>query len=193
MTPDSDWEHEVAFSNEYAPRLLAGYPRDQVQKCIMIDDLHSKRPVDKKFFEHVVSKLEVKPDCVYLESSFLLMAADIVKQIDPKVGALTDEEERQWLRDVRDKYNSTNDFLISWRKKDGAIMFSCPTLVATSYVYRLGLLSATVQPFWGEPIQKATTLVNLLSSKYLQVEANAQTIIKGVNPRALECIRWSFY
>ena len=170
VTPDTDWETEIRFANEHAPTILKAYSVDMLQKCIMIDDLHSKKPISNNFLDNIVNRLLVKPDCIYLESSFTLLASEIAnKPIDPKVGELTNENERQWLRDVSDKYNSSNDFLVSWRKSDGTIMFSCPTFVAASYLYRLRFVNADIKPVFGEHI------------------------IKGTYPEALKKISWSFY
>lgn len=193
VTPDTDWETEIHFANEYAPKILKAYSGDCFQKCIMIDDLHSKKKVGQSFVKTVVDKLNVKPDCIYLESAFLFLAAELVEKVDSRIGNLTNENERCWLRDLRDKYNSINDFLVSWREKDGTIMFSCPTLVAASYLYRLRILNGIVKSVNGDEIAKADGLINLLSSVFLQVEANAQTIIKATYPEALQKISWNFY
>ena len=193
VTPDTDWETEIQFANEYTPKILKAHSDYAFQKCIMIDDLHSNKPINDNFLEKIIDKLSIKPDCIYLESSFLFLASEIARNINPKVGELTNENERRWLRDVRDKYNSINDFLVSWRKTDGTVMFSCPTFVAASYLYRLRFLNADIKPVYGESIKKSDGLINLLSSTYLQVEANAQTIIRGTYPEALRKISWNFY
>ena len=193
MTPDTSWEREIEEANAHAPRLLEMYKGADIQKCIMIDDLHIKEPITADFVNKIIEKLVVKPDCIYLESSFVLAAADVAASIDPKIAEQTEAEERVWLKKVHDKYNSTNDFLVSWKNSDGTAMFSCPTLVATSYLYRLGLISTEIKPFWGQEIRKSDCLINLLSSSFLQVEANAQLIIKATQPTAISRIEWHFF
>lgn len=194
VTPDTSWEEEVEAANLNTPRLLDMHKGQEIQKCIMIDDLHSKVPITPEFIQSIVDLLVVKPDCIYLESSFTLIASDIAAKIDPAVAELAAPEgERVWLKKVHDQYNSVNDFLLSWRKTDGTIVFSCPTLVAASYLFRLGLIEADIKPVWGEEIKKTDILLSSLSSKYLQVESNAQLIMKATYPQAEDRIEWHFY
>jgi hypothetical protein len=113
--------------------------------------------------------------------------------IDPEVARKIQSEEYTWLQKVHNQYNSINDFMLSWKKSSGAVMFSCPALVATSYRYRLGLLGREIQSFSGQRIQKSDKVVNVLSSRYLQVEANADLIVKATYPEVEEKIAWHFY
>jgi hypothetical protein len=197
VTPDTHWETEINEANINTPALLNAYEGYDIQKCIMIDDLHSKFPITPEFIQKIVDQLEVKPDCIYLESSFVMTASDIAARIDPNVAiqdpASDRDNERIWLKKVHDQYNSTNDFLMSWKKGDGSVMFSCPTLVAVSYLARLGIINVEVKPIFGGAIKKADLLVNSLSSIYMQVESNAQLIIRATHPEALRRIRWHFY
>ena len=205
ISPDTHWETEIHHANVHAPAVLKMYEgmlggQDaEIQKCIMIDDLHSKQPVTPEFIQKLIDQLEVKPDCVYLESSFVVAASEIAAMIDPHV-ALKDQcyagdesTERTWLKNVHDKFDSTNDFLMSWKAADGSVVFSCPTVVAASYLARLGLVDVEVKPIYGSSIKKADMLVNVISSVYMSVEANTQLIIKATYPEALNNIRWDFY
>ncbi len=193
VTPDTNWEKEIKEVNTHAPRILEMYKDFEMQKCIMIDDLHTKVPVSSDFISKIVEGLTVKPDCIYLESSFVVPAGNLITSIDPSIAASTTTEEQTWLKKVHDQYQSVNDFVVSWQKGDGTVMFSCPTLVAASYVYRLGQIHTKIDSVYGQEIKKADYLINLLSSKYLQVEANAQLIIKATHPKTEEKITWHFY
>lgn len=193
VTPDTSWQKEIDDANLHAPRILEMMKEADVQKCIMIDDIHSKTPVTPELIEEIVKGLIVKPDCIYLESSFVIAAGNLVESINPEVVEQRSAEERIWLTKVHDSYNSTNDFLMSWKKRDGSVAFSCPTLVATSYLCRLGLLSTDIEPVYGSSLRPSNSILNILSSNYLQVESNAELLIKATYPEVLKKIEWYFY
>lgn len=194
VTPATDWKQEVHFTNEYVPRLLKTFSEKLIQKCIMIDDLHSKIPIDKTFVKQIINQLVVKPDCIYLESSFVSAAGELIDKISPKIIKTTGDNERKWLRQIKGRYASNSEFLLNWKKKTDVLTFSCPTLVASSYLTRLGHLnSSTIKILYGDKLKKADKLFNLLSSIYLQVEANAHLIIEKTFPQANKQIMWNFY
>jgi hypothetical protein len=193
VTPEITWEDVIATVNEDTSRLLRSFNDLSLQKCIMIDDLHSQIEISSTFISKLIDSLEVKPDTIYLESSFVFLAAKIDSLISKKQISFKNTAEKRWLKKIHDTYGSNNEFLYSWRKYDGAIGFSCPTLVATSYLYRLGVFGDdNIEPIWGEQIRTGDHLLGALSSIYLQVEANAQTIIQAVNPELLKKLRWHF-
>ena len=194
VTPATDWSKEIDFANYYGPHIQKTFSNARIQKCIMVDDLNLKNSIDENFIKEIVDKLIIKPDCIYLESSFIFQAASLVDKINPKIAQKVETNERNWLKKIKNEYGSKNEFILNWKKKDDTIMFSCPTLVATSYLTRLGYLDSTiVEPIYGEKLKKSDQLLNLLSSIYLQVEANAQLIIESTFPKANRQIFWNFY
>lgn len=193
VTPDTNWDKEIILANQYAPKVLKMFPNARMQKCIMVDDLQTKAPLDMKQIKDIINRLIVKPDIIYLESSFVFSAANILKNIDQKIVQLKTDNEEMWLRSVKDRYGSLSEFLLSWRRKDGEIRFSCPTLVASSYLFRSGIIeSKDIEIVFGDKLKKADKLLNLLSSRYLQVEANAQLLLKSTSSNMIDNIRWIF-
>lgn len=194
---NTDWSNELKRANDYTPGILYGLADKKIQKCIMIGDLRGKIEVDKGFIKSLIKNLTVKPDCVYLESSFIDIAEQILEKLDKSNINMSreqnDKEERIWLRRIKDRYNSTTDFLLSWKKARGKVNFSCPTLVAASYLYRLGYIkNYKIEPVFGEVMQTGR-IVNILSSIYLQVEANSKTILDATYPEASKKVNWYFY
>lgn len=194
---NTDWTKELKRANDYTPDILKGLADKKIQKCIMIGDLRGKAGVNKDFIESLIKNLTVKPDCVYLESSFIDIAEQILEKLDATHVNISkeqnDKEERVWLRKIKDQYNSTTDFLLSWKRTGEKINFSCPTFVAASYLYRLGYIkNYKIKPVFGEVIQ-TDKIVNILSSIYLQVEANSKTILDATYPEASKDAAWYFY
>lgn len=194
VTPGTDIKQEVNQANEWTPRVLKGFDDHQIQKCIMVDDIHASQKTDEKFIKSVVDALTVKPDCIYLESEFIAEAHEMVEAINPKERDFIQSAERTWLRENVEKYRSTTEFLLSWQNKDGQTEFSCPSLAATSYLVRLGLVKGDgVNAIYGDKLLKADHILNILSSKYVQVEDKAQSIIEATFKDALRKISWFFY
>ena len=191
VTPENSWEEQIDRANTFAELFLRGYGPQEAQKCIMIDDVHADAAPDTAFLEAIIARLRVKPDSIYLESSFIPLAQQVLDALDPASVTLVESPERTWLRSLRDRYDSRNEFAVKWTGEKG-VSFACPTLAATSYLVRLGALPA-VPVFWGEPLRAAGLAVQLLSSIYLPVETNAQLIIKAFDKRLLSRLAWSFF
>ena len=93
-----------------------------------------------------------------------------------------------------EKYRTTTEFLLSWKNKEGETKFSCPSLAATSYLTRLGYIKADgVKTIYGKKLMMADQILNLLSSSYISVEDNAQSILEATFKDALSRVNWFFY
>lgn len=185
---------EIEAANYWAPRMLKMFEGDNVQTCIMIDDIHKEKVVTDEFVQSIVDQLEVKPNCVYLESRFIQEAHRVVDAIDPKERDFIHSDERTWLRENVEKYRTSTEFLLQWKNNKGEVKFSCPTLAAASYLVRLGYVDVdTVNAVYGEELMKADRVVNILSSEYLQVEDKAQSIIEATHKDALRKVSWFLY
>lgn len=191
--PGGNVKKEIELSNEWAPRILKGLKDFKVQKCIMIDDIHATAPIDDKFIKSIIKQLKVKPDCIYLESSFIHDAHKMVEAINPKERDFIHSDERTWLRENVERYRLTSEFLLSWKDKEGKTAFSCPSLAATSYLVRLGYIQGKIKPVYGKELLIADQIINVLSSFYLQVEDKAQSIVEATFKEALRKISWFFY
>ena len=83
--------------------------------------------------------------------------------------------------------------MFSWKDK-GKVKFSCPALASASYLTRLGLIKGDgVKPLHGKKLMIGDQVLNLLSSKYLQVEDKAQSVVEATFKDALRKISWFFY
>jgi len=194
VSPSWDNKEEIEKSNYWTPRVLKAFEGWEIQKCIMVDDIHTDLPVDEKFIKSIVSKLKLKPDCIYLESEFVFEASEMVKKIDPKERDFIQSNERTWLRENVEKYRSVTEFLLSWKDSKGKIKFSCPALASASYLTRLGLIKGDgVNHLYGKKLMIGDQVLNLLSSKYLQVEDKAQSVVEATFKDALRKISWFFY
>jgi len=194
VTPGEDIEQIIKDANEWTPRVLKMFDDYKIQKCIMVDDIHANKPVSESFIKEVVDKLKIKPDCMYLESEFICEAHEMVKRIDPKERDFIHSAERLWLRENVEKYRTTTEFLLSWKNKKGETEFSCPSLAATSYLARLGLVKGDgVKTIYGDKLIISDYVVNILTSYYLQVEDKAQSIVEATFKEALRKISWFFY
>jgi hypothetical protein len=191
VTPENSWDDQIERANQFAAKFLAGYGNEPGQKCIMVDDVHSNQKISPEFLEKVVSKLKVKPDSIYLESAFVSHAQKVLDQLDRGRVAVTESVERTWLRSLKDRYDANNEFAVKWVSK-GEVTFACPTLAATSYLVRLGVLPA-VPVIWGEELKPAQLAIQLLSSQYLTVESQVQVIIKAYDDKLLPRLAWSFF
>ncbi len=194
VTPGLDASKEVKEANERMPGILRMLDDFSIQKCIMVDDVHATKPADGEFLQLLVSELEIKPDCIYLESSFIKMAHEVVEVIDTKKVDFVYSKDSVWLKENKVRYRSNKEFLLKWENnttKD--VEFSCPTLAATSYLFRLGYIKNGVEPIRGGRIVVSDNVINVLSSQYLQVESDAQSIISVTFKEALDKLSWLFY
>lgn len=194
IVPGADDTNKVIFDNNFwMPKLMKMFEGDNVQKCIMIDDVHANIPVTEEFIQDLVKRLKIKPDCIYLESSFVHHAKKLIEKIDSKQRTIIQSGEKTFIRENITKYSSIIEFLISWKQKNGEVKFSCPTLAATSYLYRLGFIEGNVQSVYGELIDTADYCFNVLWAKYLSVEDDSKSLIASTYKQALEKISWHFY
>jgi hypothetical protein len=194
VTPGGDMSKEIAAANRELPGMLKLYDDFDIQKCIMVDDIHATEPADKKFLESLVSKLEVKPDCIYAESSLMKEAGEMVSTIDTKGVNFISSKEHVWLKESNEKYHSSKEFLLEWKNRAGDIAFSCPALAAASYLFRLGYIKGDgVQPLYGNGVVISDRVLNILSSQYLEVEADAQSLVGATFKEALGKMSWFFY
>jgi len=193
--PGLNEKEEIDKANEWAPRVFGMFKDCNMQKCMMIDDLHATRKIDDEFIKWIVGKLKLKPDCIYLESEFVFEAHKMIEAINPKERDFIISDEKTWLRENVQKFRTTTEFLLSWKNKQGKTEFSCPSLAATSYLTRLGHVKGDgVKTIYGEKLMAdADYVVNLLSSKYLQVEDKAQSIVEASFKEALRKIGWYFF
>ncbi len=192
--PGRDIRKEIQDANCFAPKVLRMFEEYEVQKCIMLDDINGSGIVDMTYIKSIVGQLTIKPDCMYLESSFVSHAHDVIKSIDPRKRDFIHSDERLFLREMVKKYNTTTEFLLSWKNSHGQEEFSCPTLTATSYLTRLGYLPrGEVKVVYGAKMKKCSAVLNMLPSQYLSVENDAQSIIEAVHPEAVQKIKWFFY
>jgi hypothetical protein len=190
----NDTKKVIQETNLWAPKILKMFGDYQIQKCIMLDDIHATVTINDKFIQSILDQLTVKPDCIYLESEFIFEAHKMIEAIDPKERDFIHSDERVWLRENVEKYRTTTEFLLQWKNKDGKIEFSCPSLAATSYLTRLGCIKGDgVNTIYGKKLMIADQVVNLLSSYYLQVEDKAQSIVEATYEEALRKISWFFY
>ncbi|MFH0972564.1 MAG: hypothetical protein V1768_01035 [Patescibacteria group bacterium] len=193
VTPGFDMSKEIKGTNERVPRILKMFENFEIQKCIMIDDIHTTKPADKEFVKSLSDQLKIKPDCIYLESSFIKEAHEMVGKINPKEIDFIYSNERMWLKESKEKYHSNKEFLLRWKNRD-TTEFSCPALAATSYLFRLGHIKGDgVQPIYGKKVMISDKVLNVLSSQYLQVEANAQSIMSVTFKESLDKMFWFFY
>lgn len=192
--PGGNEQKEIDAANEWAPRLLSMFEGDRVQACMVIDDIHSKEEITEEYIRKIVGKLVVKPHCVYKQSEYIREAAKLIESIDKKERDFIESREQTWLRESAEKYRSSTEFLLKWKNKKGDTEFSLPSLAATSYLTRLGLIEADgVYTVYGADIMMADQIVNLLPARFLQIESKAQSLIEASKPEGLSKISWFFY
>ena len=152
ITPGFDISREIKETNEWMPRVLKMFDNYEIQKCIMVDDIHATKPADKEFIKSLMDKLKIKPDCIYSESSFIKEAHEMVEKINPKEIDFIYSNERVWLKESKEKYRSNKEFLLKWKNRD-TVEFSCPALATTSYLFRLGYVKGDgVEPIYGKKV-----------------------------------------
>ena len=192
--PGHDNKKDIKEANIWMPRVLKMFDDYEIQKCIMFDDIHATRAIDDDFIKSIIDQLEVKPDCIYLESEFIKEAHVMVNKIDPKERDFISSNERVWLRENVEKFRTSTEFLLKWKNKNGQTEFSCPSLAATSYLTRLGLIKGDgVKTIYGDDLMVADHLLNVLSSYYVQVEDKAQSIVEATFKDSLRKVSWFFY
>jgi|GEM_PF-2673785 len=194
ISSEEDRDVIIARANEITPKILDMFKDYEIQKCIMLDDVYAKVEINDETIKDIISKLKVKPDCIYLESSFASKGYQVIDKIDLNERDMLHSNKEIWVKESIKKYHTTNSFMIASEDKDDTLRFSCPTLTAVSYLCRLGLLDdKEIKTIYGEKIKKADYLVNILSSYYLQIEDKAQSIIEATYPEALRKISWYLY
>ncbi|MCP5404672.1 MAG: hypothetical protein H6922_00385 [Pseudomonadaceae bacterium] len=162
------------------------------QTCIMFDDIHSK--ISAEEFIETTRKLYVKPDSIYGESAYTPLMARLYETLEKRGFGIVSEGGREFLYEKNKSYHHEKKFLLRYENKKEK-QFSCPALVAASYLYRLGYFDGEkIAPLWGEsPNNQSANILTVLPSRYLQVEANAQSIIQLVDAAFLKRINWYFY
>ncbi len=192
--PGGDNKKEIEAANKWMPKIIGMFKDSKVQTCIMFDDIHATRDIDADFIKSIVDQLTIKPDCIYLESEFIQEAHKMVEKIDPKERDFIHSDERVWLRETVAKFRTSTEFLLNWKNKEGEIEFSCPSLAATSYLTRLGLIKADgVKTIYGDDLMIADHVLNVLSSYYVQVEDKAQSLVEATFKDSLRKVSWFFY
>lgn len=187
-------EKTIKEANQWTPKALELFSEYQIQKCIMIDDIFSLQKIDEKTLKSIIDQLTIKPDCVYYESSFIPIAHKLVEAIDLNERDFIHSNREIWLKENVKEYRTVTSFLLARETSDGELRFSCPTLTAAAYLYRLGYLKGElIKTIYGKPIKVCDHVANILSSFYLQVEDKAQSIIEATYKEALRKISWFFY
>ncbi|MBU1695409.1 MAG: hypothetical protein ABIG66_02900 [Candidatus Kerfeldbacteria bacterium] len=196
LYPGKNEKKAIKEANFWMPKILKMFDEKEyvVQKCMMVDDIHPGITVDKDYLVTIADQLDVQPDCIYPESEFFQEANKLIDSIDMKERDFITSDERTFLRESVEKYRSSTEFLISWKNKNGDVEFSLPSLAATSYLTRLGYITADgVVASFGQDMLTADYAVNVLSSSYLQVEDKAQSLVEATFPEAMRKISWFFY
>lgn len=183
-------EELVVDTNHKLKAVLSSF--SHAQACIMYDDIHSK--ISWSEFISAVDKLESPPSSIYGESAYTPLMEKLYAKLQTHDRRIVVEGEREFLTETNSTYRHEKKFLLRYESKEGK-QFSCPALVAASYLYRLGYFEGDViAPLWGDaPSSHNDQIITLLPSRYLQVEANAQSIINVLAPELLNKIQWYFY
>lgn len=182
----------INFTNHNVSNILKLYP--DAQKCIMFDDIHAGMSFDE--FQKELSSLNVPPDTIYAESAFEYYAQMMLKQLVEQ-GFVEEEQNGCSYITKKDKqYNQESKFLLRYEKRQ-AYQFSCPALVAASYLYRLGYFQEldTISALGGKPVyvQETGSILSVLPSQYIQVEANAHVICELLSPGITKRIQYFLY
>lgn len=169
---------------------------------LMIDDVHTDIP--SGLLEYLNDKLLIKPDVIYLESSFIPPALFIINYLRCTLHKKTnkfqifDELSNQdvLMRIENTSYKTSSEFLLSYRQKmEKENMPSCPTLVAASYLHRLGynFEGRFISPLLGQFPIAPQSLLNVLPARFLNVEDKAHALIKVIDEGFSNRIGWYFY
>lgn len=200
ICPGTDIESDIAEANRWAPYLVKMFEGKRVQKCIMLDDIHATTPISDDFVNSLIRELIVKPDCIYNESIFQELGQKIIQSINNEerdfIYTKDNSGSQIWLREkVKDYIKFTAEFLVASKDNEGKEIYSCPTLTASSYLARLGLIGDAVglNTIYGEKILPADYVLNLLPSCYLETEDKVQSLIEATFKKALRKIGWHFY
>ena len=186
----SDISDVINFTNNSIGNYIDLHP--SAQKTIMFDDIHSEIAHDA--FYKSMKTLEKQPDCIYLESAFGSMMQQIFDELEKEGFTYTQEDGKDYLRKDEKRYNQFTTFLVRSESKKGKV-FSCPALVAASYLYKLGHFEETITGQNGTPLQTSKTdeILTILPARYLQVEANARSIIERISPEYLKRLNYIFH
>lgn len=164
----------------------------QAQRGVMFDDIHASMPFEE--FLAAAQSLAVPPDTVYPESAFTPLMQELYATLEGKGYPIRREDGREYISETDKTYRQEKSFLLRYETHGGKA-FSCPALVAASYLYRLGHFGGqTVQPLWGSPLRTDNdAILSFLPGKYIQVEANAHSLMKLVAPALAGRVKWYFY
>ncbi|MES3005503.1 MAG: hypothetical protein V4664_01000 [Patescibacteria group bacterium] len=199
VTLGQDYSHEVKNSNEIVGPIIEAFKdRYKIVPYVMIDDLRTSEKVTEEYIQRLVESLDVKPVSIYLESSFIELAESVLEAFEHDNHHMVTTDEERWLHQIKDKYGSKTNFLLSWKSKETGneerpVNFSCSTLVAASYLFRLGHLGLnTISPVYGKKVH-GEKLLNILASSYMQTETNTRTIVNTYRPGTTDDIMTLFY
>jgi hypothetical protein len=186
----SDIQDVIDFTNCKIGDYIALHP--SAQKTIMFDDIHSQITHDN--FYQSMQALDKQPDCIYLESAFGDMMQQIFETLEADGFTYTQEDGKDYLRKDEKRYNQFTTFLVRSESKERKI-FSCPALVAASYLYKLGHFKEIITGQNGTVLKtsKIDEVLTILPARYLQVEANARSIIELISPDYLKRLNYIFY
>ncbi len=141
---------------------------------IIIDDINCDYPNGaQEVITALNTGLKIKPNAIFLESQFMPMGENIYTRLKEK--KLVSEFEKRVLFNFKDHYGATVSFKVKFTARDEQ-KISCPMLVATSYLGRLGFYKLPT-PVWGRT-RVCQSLVNALPARYIQTESNALEIVK---------------
>lgn len=180
----------IDYTNEHIEPYLNIHPKSQ--KVIMYDDIHSE--ISQPVFLKYMQELKNQPDCIYLESSFTPMMQKLYDDLEKQGYTYAQDDGKDYLRKDERRYNQFTTFLLRSESKNGKI-FSCPALVATSYLYKLGYFNEVIMGLHDVELQKTEQeeILSILPSRYLQVETNARSIIELISPNYLKRLNYIFY
>ena len=182
-------EKVIERTNEKISMHIDLYPN--AQKTIMFDDVHSNMSYEE--FKASLKKLNIQPDCVYGESCFEPLMSLLFSNLEKNGYVHVKEDGKDYIRHNDRTYNQATTFLVRSYSKDRE-KFSCPSLVATSYLYKLGYFDEEIIGLDGNILNKQANgnILSILPSKYLQVEANARNIIALLSPDDVNRIEYIF-
>lgn len=183
-------EKVIEFTNEKISRHIDLYPH--AQKTIMFDDIHSKIPYER--YRDSLKTLNIRPDCIYAESIFEPLMSQLFFDLEQKGYTHTKKDGKDYIHSNDKTYNQDTTFLVRSYSQDKQ-KFSCPSLVAASYLYKLGYFEDTIVGLDNNILEKSKdgNILSILPSKYLQVEANARNIVALLSPADVSRIEYIFY